>query len=1039
MAVTLEQLVAVRSQRASKLLASLREIADHLDATPWVRRDGRRILASEIAVEPFVLTAEKRRATSHDARDEEDRRGAVEPRSPWEEIDAARYELPIAGEDREEVRWRQVVRRGRVRLGLKGAPGGGKTFITRHTVAEALRGAADRLERQEVDLNELDAGLCVTASALAQVTAEDVAEALLQAAERTLELTLSGVVREWWRQAFGSARALVVVDALDELHGAPAQEAFERRARQLDALPGPVLVTCRTMHWDQRRAWLHWSRTVEVELAPLKRRQQREIVAKFFADAPDLAQTLQRLLQTNFALRHACTTPLLLTFACLLHDEELVKEATTRAELYAHMLRRMLSGRWRGVKPSWADDEILEESCVLFLEGIGWHLFREAPELNRFTLPAWRRAAAIARAEDKIERPMAPDRFLRELQRVGLVAPAGFEGRDRSWSFAHRTFLEYLAASHLSRKPEEVWLAEAKQHFWFQPEWLEVLTFLAGIVDDATPLMDAVEQERKNDDVFGTMLALKARLLGATGRVGDEFVRRGCTEVLSFWRSTLAARREWQRQFALPVVPRLAANAMATGLLLEGLLELSRNEDPAARYAVAESLSTIGGERAVTRLLELSHDPATDVAFAAVRALGISGDERAVARLLILTCDNDGYAGYIAREALGSIGGDGAVDALLRLTYDAVESVRNRAMYALGIIGGERAVARLFELIQGDDPHLGAAAARGLGETGDRGATPRLIDLTRHQLAGVRYEAVRALGKIADERALETLVSMTGDEHLGLRFELARALGRIGGRRAVEGLLELTRLGDETVGQAAAEELGGIGDERAVERLWELIRVGHPYVGRAAAGALQTFGSEWVAQRVLELTRDTKRTVRYLALVALARTSAEGVLQTLLELTGDEHPPVRYAAVLALVGITEREIIEVLHGRPIKLPSLSGTRLQCLNRAAGKFLELARDADKRVCMGAAVALGLIGAEQAVPTLLELTWDANLALCLPAVRLLGSLASGQAVRRLGELTSDGDERVRRAAARALWQVAWKNRMPIRLPAWAAWRG
>jgi hypothetical protein len=277
MAATLEQLVTARSAVACGLLQSLRQIAGKLDQTPWARKDGRRIRASEIGVEPFVLTAERRRRPPRHERDQEEGRGAVEPRSPWEEIDAARYELPIEGEDREEVRWRQVVRRGRVRVGLKGAPGGGKTFITRHTVAEALRRAADRLDRHEVGLNDMEVALWVTASALAQAVAEDVAEALLQAAERTLEVTLSGVVREWWRQALGSPRALVVVDALDELHGTTAQGAFERRARQLDAFTGPVLVTCRTMHWDQRRAWLHWSRVIEVELAPLKGLFQRDL------------------------------------------------------------------------------------------------------------------------------------------------------------------------------------------------------------------------------------------------------------------------------------------------------------------------------------------------------------------------------------------------------------------------------------------------------------------------------------------------------------------------------------------------------------------------------------------------------------------------------------------------------------------------------------------------------------------------------------------------------------------------------------------
>jgi hypothetical protein len=102
------------------------------------------------------------------------------------------------------------------------------------------------------------------------------------------------------------------------------------------------------------------------------------------------------------------------------------------------------------------------------------------------------------------------------------VVAAGYDWRGYpQWSFAHRSILEFLAARHLSR--QENWREEISQHFRFQPEWWEVLTFLAGLVENADPLVERLEQEQ--DDLFGSMLLLQARVVGF-GRVSDAVAQR---------------------------------------------------------------------------------------------------------------------------------------------------------------------------------------------------------------------------------------------------------------------------------------------------------------------------------------------------------------------------------------------------------------------------------------------------------------------------------------------------------------------------------
>src|SRR5688500_12121828 len=116
MPATLEQLISVRSQLTEQAIHFFSAVADRLDQTPCVcQRDGgsEAIRASDVAVEPFVYTSRVRqRPSSADRGADANRDGLVDERSPMDEVEAARYELPLATDDREEVRWPQAVGTG---------------------------------------------------------------------------------------------------------------------------------------------------------------------------------------------------------------------------------------------------------------------------------------------------------------------------------------------------------------------------------------------------------------------------------------------------------------------------------------------------------------------------------------------------------------------------------------------------------------------------------------------------------------------------------------------------------------------------------------------------------------------------------------------------------------------------------------------------------------------------------------------------------------------------------------------------------------
>jgi hypothetical protein len=156
-------------------------------------------------------------------------------------------------------------------------------------------------------------------------------------------------------------------------------------------------------------------------------------------------------------------------------------------------------------------------------------------------------------ATPRLARFTRPAELLKKLERVGVVVFAGYDGRgDSQWSFAHRSILEFLAARCLSRQPN--WLDEISQHFWFQPEWVEVLTFLAGLVENADPLVERLEQEQ--DDIFGSMLLLQARVVGF-GKVSETLAQRVAERAVKWY-----LRARVPNQFTLPILQAIGRHAV---------------------------------------------------------------------------------------------------------------------------------------------------------------------------------------------------------------------------------------------------------------------------------------------------------------------------------------------------------------------------------------------------------------------------------------------------------------------------------------------
>jgi len=252
---TVKDLIQIRSASTEATMKWLQCLADALDQTDW-RFSGKSILASEIGVDAFVYTR-RRKKDKRNGRDRSAERVESE-RSAIDESVAHLYEQPLDWEEWEKKRWRQAIQRPGIRLGVRGAPGGGKTFLTRESAQSLARESAGRITRREVSPSDIPVPFWITAGVFAATTGSDAVATVVDATLLSIEQINrqpSLPPRDWLRKAAASPNALIMVDALDQLVTHEV-EGFKRSARRLDTLPGRLIATCRTLHWDERASWL---------------------------------------------------------------------------------------------------------------------------------------------------------------------------------------------------------------------------------------------------------------------------------------------------------------------------------------------------------------------------------------------------------------------------------------------------------------------------------------------------------------------------------------------------------------------------------------------------------------------------------------------------------------------------------------------------------------------------------------------------------------------------------------------------------------
>lgn len=324
-------------------------------------------------------------------------------------------------------------------------------------------------------------------------------------------------------QRLRAGKVLVMFDGLDEV-----PQAGERRKRLVACIEGftktysqcRMLVTCRPYAYRDPQ-WQLRSFAVS-HLAPFSRGQMIRFIQRWYASLGTLepaaaaarGEKLQRAVLGRSSLRDLAERPLLLSLIAYLHAyrHELPER---RADLYERLLE-LLVNKWEKARFNAKDcddaRQLAQHSLAEFLQ-IGQETIRRVLERLAFNAHALQEVreqgtadiaakdlifelAKAARGGGKKVDEWEVCEYLRD--RVGILYQRGGATElDAVYTFPHRSFQEYLAASYFQLEADELfkgyehcrsWQEVAAQLAKSDPDrWREVVILAGGIDAESKP------------------------------------------------------------------------------------------------------------------------------------------------------------------------------------------------------------------------------------------------------------------------------------------------------------------------------------------------------------------------------------------------------------------------------------------------------------------------------------------------------------------------------------------------------------------------
>ena len=179
-------------------------------------------------------------------------------------------------------------------------------------------------------------------------------------------------------------------------------------------------------------------------------------IERWFAGQPERGNDLAAQIARRPGLQQAATVPLILAFYCIVSGTGPLPDF--RRDLYAKVLNRMLTGRWRD------DDDRQPDAgtCLQTLRAWAWDGATSHPFSGVGTwaddIPTKRvrLGEADADALDHVATPLGP--------------PDVDTGKTLR-RFIHRSIREHLVAEHVASLPVDQAVKVLLPHLWYDPDW----------------------------------------------------------------------------------------------------------------------------------------------------------------------------------------------------------------------------------------------------------------------------------------------------------------------------------------------------------------------------------------------------------------------------------------------------------------------------------------------------------------------------------------------------------------------------------------
>jgi energy-coupling factor transporter ATP-binding protein EcfA2 len=398
------------------------------------------------------------------------------------------------------------------------------------------------------------------------------------------------LVKHLLEEKLKNGKCLLLLDALDEVPKQNRNDLKDKLNRFARNYPCPIICTSRIVGYGG--AFVESAK--EVEIVPFSQKQTEQYIETWFTNAAGYieddsvsAGKLIEELRDKPQITGLAQNPLLLSLLCSLYQEKGLTLPARRTQVYAKAVDYMLS-KWRSDNHRQSSSDGWAIAKIQLLESLAYQFSCEGKEI--FSLRELR---------DKIEnflqgescsdfRNATAADLMKELcEEDGIIQKLARQGEQ--YLFFHRTFQEYLTASYLNNASNGI--ALAREHFW-EYDWHETLTLLAGLMENPIPLLEAITKEK--DDIFKTLLLLAGRAAAECKENNHPLIAKIIDRIYKFWKSYPNA------SFIRSTVMTLG---QVNSQMYQKLEEALNHSDSYVRSNAASALGEIGNSQAVDALI----------------------------------------------------------------------------------------------------------------------------------------------------------------------------------------------------------------------------------------------------------------------------------------------------------------------------------------------------------------------------------------------------------------------------------------------------